>query len=403
MVVLSGSSSRSAWFFLIALVTIIYRSAGKPSQLIVCSQPDSFTVQITENAHVVYDTELLIRYNPHVGISSYPEIKPVNVIFNETAIEFKGYMFSENPTTQHTSPEKLSWNASGIILGIGTLQKLSKEDYVVQDCRLFLPTNIQSSDNLPKVVEEAIIYYVQSCAKERLCQRIGTLKAEELQNINRYEEYGNNIARVLRLKNPRVDLSVNVPVDIFLKKAINYIKQTKKSIITIPDVTETYNMGLGMKCYLTTNDGTFEDLSTLKRTGEAIITNIGRTYIIQAEFGLSMAKFKYNHYKLKVGLIPISGNVLGSIDGIAIAAKLVINYDKECGVNLEFVKVTEVGKINLKMTGLGILNNLTSHVLTWLTRMWQDKIVKIVEDSVRDIIEDQLSEFICKNLNEVIF
>lgn len=31
-------------------------------------------------------------------------------------------MFSENPTTQHTSPEKLSWNASGIILGIGTLQ-----------------------------------------------------------------------------------------------------------------------------------------------------------------------------------------------------------------------------------------------------------------------------------------
>lgn len=55
-------------------------------------------------------------------------------------------------------------------------------------------------------MEEAIIYYVQSCAKERLCQRIGTLKAEQLQDINRYEEYGNNIARVLRLKNPRVDV-----------------------------------------------------------------------------------------------------------------------------------------------------------------------------------------------------
>lgn len=31
-------------------------------------------------------------------------------------------MSSENPTTQHISPEKLSWYASGIILGIGTLQ-----------------------------------------------------------------------------------------------------------------------------------------------------------------------------------------------------------------------------------------------------------------------------------------
>lgn len=55
-------------------------------------------------------------------------------------------------------------------------------------------------------MEEAIIYYVQSCAKEHLCQRIGTLKKEQLQNINKYEEYGHNIARVIRLNEPRVDV-----------------------------------------------------------------------------------------------------------------------------------------------------------------------------------------------------
>lgn len=54
------------------------------------------------------------------------------------------------------------------------------------------------------------------------------------------------------------------------------------------------------------------------------------------------------------------------------------------------------------MTGLGPLNTLTSKVLTWLTRMWQDKIVKIVEVNVRNIAEKQLSEFLCKNYsNEV--
>lgn len=64
--------------------------------------------------------------------------------------------------------------------------------------------------------------------------------------------------------------------------------------------------------------------------------------------------------------------------------------------------MTELGKINLKMTGLGPLNTLTSKVLTWLTRMWQDKIVKIVEVNVRNIAEKQLSEFLCKNYsNEV--
>ncbi|KAL6265518.1 hypothetical protein P5V15_002313 [Pogonomyrmex californicus] len=394
---LSGSSSRSAWFFLIALVTIIYRSTGELSELTICSQPHSFTVQIIENEHVVYGTELLIRHNPYIGIFSYPEIKPVNVVFNETIIEFKGYMSPEYPVIQQDiSPEKLSWNASGIILGIGTLQKLSKEDYAVQDCRLFLPTNIKGSANLPRNVEEAIIYYAQSCAKERLCQKIGTIKREDLQNINIYDKYGYNIPRVIRPNNPKVDLSMNIPMDILLKKTINYIKRNNKSIIKIPDVTETYNMGLGMKCYFKTFNGTFQDLSTLKRTENAIMSNVGRTHVIQAGFGLSTAKFNYNNYKLKVGLITVDGNILGTVDGLAIAAKLVINYDKTCGVNLEYIKVTELGKIKLKMTGLGPFNSLTSKILTWLTRMLQDKIVHTVEVNVRDVAEKQLSEFICK-------
>ncbi|XP_036148710.1 uncharacterized protein LOC105828770 isoform X2 [Monomorium pharaonis] len=366
-------------------------------RLILCSQPESFTVQITENEYVVYGTELLIRYNPHVGIFSYSEMKPVNVVFNETVIEFKGNMLPEySVIQQYISPEILSWNASGIILGIGTLQKLSKEDYVVQDCRLFLQINIKGSANLPRAVEKAIISYVQSCAKQHLCERIGIIKEKQLQNINRYEEYGYNIARIIHL-NPRIDLNMNVIVDILLKKAINYIKRNGKSIIKIPDITETYNMGLGMKCRFETDNGTFENLSTLKRTEDAIVSNIEKTYVIQTGFGLSTAKFNYNYYKLTVGLITLRGNILGTIDELAIATKVIINYDKTCDVKLEYVKVTKVGKINLKMTGLGPLNYLTSKILTWLTSRWQNRIVKIVEVNVKNIAEEQLSEFTCKN------
>jgi len=65
------------------------------------------------------------------------------------------------------------------------------------------------STDVPKTVEEAIIYYVQSCAEEHLCQRIGILKAEQLQNINRYKEYGYNIARTIRPNNPKVDVISN--------------------------------------------------------------------------------------------------------------------------------------------------------------------------------------------------
>ncbi|XP_077277814.1 uncharacterized protein LOC143905980 isoform X2 [Temnothorax americanus] len=424
MVVLSGSSSRSAWFFLIALVTIIYRSAGEPSQLIVCSQPDSFTVQITQNEHVVYGTELLIRHNQHVGIFSYPEIKPVNVVFNETVIEFKGHVSPKYPVTQqYISSEKLSWNASGIILEIGTLQKLSKEDYALQNCRLFLPTNIKDSTNLSRAVEKAIIYYVQSCAQELHCQKIGTLKAKQLQNISRYEECGYNILRIVRPNYLTVavvlltsflnyilfvvirsyilkkdtsltpSILINVPVDILLKIVINYIKQNKKSMIKIPGVMETYNIGLGIECHFETDNGIFEDLLTLERTEDAVMFNFGRTHIIQTGFKLSMAKFKYDYYKLKIGPITISGNISGTVDGLAIRARLVI--DKTCGMNLEYINVTEFGKLNLKMTGLGPLNSLASTIFTGLTEIWQDKFVKTIEVNVRNIAKKQLSEFIC--------
>lgn len=50
------------------------------------------------------------------------------------------------------------------------------------------------SANLSKSVEDMIIYYAQSCAKERLCQEIGTVKPGKLENINRYNKHKHNEA-----------------------------------------------------------------------------------------------------------------------------------------------------------------------------------------------------------------
>lgn len=67
-----------------------------------------------------------------------------------------------------------------------------------------------------------------------------------------------------------------------------------------------------------------------------------------------------------------------------------------------YIKVTEFGEIDLEMTGLGLLNNFTSKILTWLTTMWKNKIIKTIEYNMRDIIEEQLRKYICESYkNEV--
>lgn len=101
--------------------------------------------------------------------------------------------------------------------------------------------------------------------------------------------------------------------------------------------------------------------------------------------------------QLRVGFISVSGKLLGSIEKLSIAARLVIDYDKTCDVNLKYIKVTEFGKIDLKMTGLGLLDNFTSKLLTWLTTMWKGKIIKAIEYNVKDIIEEQLRKYICES------
>ncbi|EFN76406.1 uncharacterized protein LOC105190555 isoform X2 [Harpegnathos saltator] len=399
---MSGSSALSAWLFLIALATITHRSAGQPQQLIACSQPDSFTVQITENENVVvYGTELLIRYNPRAGIHLFPGADAVNVVFDESSIEFKGYMSPEYPVAlPFGSPERLSWNSSGIILGTGTLRKLSREDYIVRECRLFLPKNIKSSVNLPFAVKDEIANHALRCIDEYLCKELGLIETRKLEDINKdhrsasYADASYNVPQPDCIMSNNFD--INEPINLAVKNIVAYIERNNHSKVVIPNVDESHELGpFGMKCYFQAINGTFEDLSTLERTGNAQVSSIGKVHVVILAFGLSTANFSYDYYKIKYGVMRLNGKVTGSIDGLALTLSVVIDYDKECPIMLEYIKVTKVGDIKIKMTGLGLINSVTSKILSWLTNMWRKNIVSLVEVNVKNAINKHLRDYIC--------
>jgi len=106
--------------------------------------------------------------------------------------------------------------------------------------------------------------------------------------------------------------------------------------------------------------------------------------------------------KLKLALIKSSGKILGSIDGLAMDVKVIIYYDEMCNIKLEYLTITELGKINFKITGLGPLSSLTSTILNWLTKMWRHKMIQAVEVNVKDIAEKHLNDYICSNYDEII-
>lgn len=99
-------------------------------------------------------------------------------------------------------------------------------------------------------------------------------------------------------------------------------------------------------------------------------------------------------------MVAVDGKILGIIEGLALAASITIDYNQTCVVNLEYIKVTELGTVKIQMTGLGPLNSLTSTLLSWLTKKWQNDIIGLVQVNLKNIIEKELSDYICKKFYE---
>ncbi|XP_018311952.1 uncharacterized protein [Mycetomoellerius zeteki] len=258
---------------------------------------------------------------------------------------------------------------------------------------------MNTKDNIKSKLEKgAIIYYVQSYAEQHLCEIVGTINEEQLQNINKCHKHCYKHRcdkdRIIHPDNLRVDLNINMPVDILLKNytMVNYIKR-KIISIDIPNLEETHYisliLGIVIPCYFKANNIILRDLSNLERTEDTVISNVGQTQSIQTGFRLSTVKFHCN-YKLTCTFITFSGKIFGTIKGLSIAAKLIIDYDKACTVNLEYVKV-KIGQIALQITGLGLFTNL---ITNQLTHTINTELRNKIEENIRKIFKQQIQNFI---------
>lgn len=98
----------------------------------------------------------------------------------------------------------------------------------------------------------------------------------------------------------------------------------------------------------------------------------------------------------------LNGELTGTINGISLAISIVADYDKACPLTMEYIKVTKIGDIQIDMTGLGI-NSVTSKILSWLTNMWRENIVSLVEVTAKQTIDQLLSDMnICNSYKNAI-
>lgn len=100
---------------------------------------------------------------------------------------------------------------------------------------------------------------------------------------------------------------------------------------------------------------------------------------------------------MKYQPVTINGKLSGSIDGAALKARIAVDYNlKPCVVSLEYLNVTEFGRMTVNLTGLGALNDVSSKIINWITKTWRDSVIQSLETQMRATIESQLSAIDCE-------
>ncbi|XP_069684584.1 uncharacterized protein [Periplaneta americana] len=188
-------------------------------------------------------------------------------------------------------------------------------------------------------------------------------------------------------------------VDFILLIVRDTLRETKKDMITLPDVDEPFTTYIifPIEGRFKADGGWFKNLSTVHRTADTVATIVGSTTInIVSAFGLQTMEFGFHHYDANLGALEASGSLTGSVRSNSITIKISLSYVNEtCKASLDSLKVTQLSGISVALTGWDGFGWLLSFIANCAQGSYRGKIVNAVEEQLSTAIQEKLSHFNC--------
>nr|AGT15837.1 50MGP [Reticulitermes flavipes] len=200
------------------------------------------------------------------------------------------------------------------------------------------------------------------------------------------ESYRKHARRLTAVANDYVDKLLNV--------ARSYIGDKGLSEVDIPNIDASFSKKILFVTFhgsFTTRDGHARNLATLTRTSDITLDyNTGGVKVF-GSVGLTQLELRYNRYEAKFQGIGPSGTVDAKVGSNSIFLKVNVLLAAEPSITLEDVHIEYVKDINIKVTGLGILDWILSKIVTWITGLLNDKIISALDSQLQQHISGILS------------
>lgn len=187
-------------------------------------------------------------------------------------------------------------------------------------------------------------------------------------------------------------VEINTLVDDIVTAVDESLQSSDTTTLALPDMEHDYKVSF-IKGGVKATRGTLSDLSSLARSGDALLTLNDNSATLTIAMGLSTLELYYEHCRAWLGALSTSEKLAVYVGENAIQAiiTLTVESSTSCSVVLDSVTVTNFGDLTVDMLSLGDFKYIANHIADWIIDDFNDDIKSSVESVLFNIISAELT------------
>lgn len=187
---------------------------------------------------------------------------------------------------------------------------------------------------------------------------------------------------------------INEAVDKLLDESRAEIKRSGNDVLNIEDLRHPFSTRwhfIKINWLLHCTDGWLNSISTLRRTGDIVLSNDGPEISASFEMGLSDVEVYFKECRLSAKhLLSTTMQLWAKVKENQFSAKLSLSVDDErgqCNATLHNMQLTSLKGLTLK-TGGGVINGFKDRMLVALIGHMKERFTRIISNHLNEIIRD---------------
>nr|XP_018897432.1 PREDICTED: uncharacterized protein LOC109030766 [Bemisia tabaci] len=190
--------------------------------------------------------------------------------------------------------------------------------------------------------------------------------------------------------------NVDKVFDYMLGKVRTLLVNAGQRTISIPDISEPFQK-LGIQGQFRSWNGSFEDLSTIYRTGDIQADVRPASLRVRFSVGLKDALLRYENYHIRFLNVGPDGRLAMKISDNSLNVDVTVSYNpkvgisRSCKVKLNRIRLDKFDGVQVDMTGLGPFNWGLNMVSRWALGALQtdikDKFESVIKSNLQSVLD----------------